>query len=87
MSETTLYLYEFDTTNFYWDERAKFYVSDKTEIPIAVTKYDNLFDELFKRNIEIRLMDNLWDFGEAVQKSSLKWSLCRMGYAIPKPIV
>jgi len=83
MAETTLYLYEFDPANFYWDERAGFYVSDKTEIPIGVTKYDDLFEELSKRNIEIRIMNNLWAFSETVTKSSLKRSLCRMNNAQP----
>jgi len=86
MTETTLYVYEFDATNFYFDEIAQFYVSDQTEIPISVTKYDDLFEELFKRDIEVRILNNLWGLAEAVQKSSLKWSLCRMGYARPKPL-
>lgn len=85
MSNTTLYVYEFDASNFYFDEVAGFYVSDKTEVPIAVVKYDNLFEEHFKRNTEIRMVDNLWHFGEKVKKSSLQWSLCRMGYAQTKP--
>ena len=84
MSETTLYVYEFDNANFYWDKCAQFYVSDQTEIPISVTKYENLYEELVKRNVEVRILNNLWELGEAVQKSSLKWSLCRMVNAIPK---
>lgn len=85
MANTTLYVYEFDDTNFYFDEIAGFYVSDQTEIPIAVVQYNHLFDELFKRNIEVRLINNLWPLAEEVKKSSLTWSLCRMGYAQPKP--
>ena len=56
MANATLYAYEFDTTNFYFDDTAQFYVSDKTEIPVSVTKYDNLFSELFKRDIEVRIL-------------------------------
>ena len=85
MSETTLYLYEFDTTNFYWDDTANFYVSDQTEIPISVTKYDDLFEELFNRNIEVRILNNLWGLADAVRNSTLHSSLCRMGYAKPRP--
>ena len=85
MLETTLYVYEFDTEHFYFDEAAGFYVSAHTEIPIGVTKYENLFEELFKRNVEVRILNNLWQLGESVQKTTLKWSLCRMGYAQPKP--
>jgi hypothetical protein len=84
MLDTTLYIYEFEIGNFYFDERAGFYVSDKTEIPISVTKHENLYEELFKKNVEVRIIDNLWSLGEAVQKSSLRWSLCRMHNAKPK---
>jgi len=87
MLDTTLYIYEFDITNFYLDERAGFYVSDKTEVPIFVSKHENLYGELFKRNVEVRILDNLWELGEAVKKSSLKWSLCRMANAKPKHTV
>ena len=85
MANTALYLYEFDTANFYFDDAASFYVSDKTEIPISVTRYDDLFGELFKRDIEVRILNNLWPLIEALQKSSLHCSLCRIGNAIPKP--
>ena len=84
MASTTLYAYEFDIANFYFDERAGFYVSDQTENPVSVTKYEDLFDELFKRDIEVRILNNLWGLVEAVEKSSLHLSLCRMGNAKPK---
>ena len=84
MLDTILYIYEFDIANFYFDERASFYVSDKTETPISVTKYENLYEELFKKKVEVRILDNLWELGEAVQQSSLAWSLCRMANAKPK---
>lgn len=85
MAATTLYMYEFDPSNFYFDETAGFYVSDKTEKPIAVVKYEDLFEELFSKNVEVRILNNLWELAEAIKKSSLKWSLCRMGNAQPKP--
>ena len=79
MLETTLYIYEFDIENFYLqDEIAGYYVSEHVEIPISVEKYDNIYSELFKRNVEIRILNNLINLGEAVKKSSLNWSLCRM---------
>ncbi|MCL2620066.1 MAG: hypothetical protein FWD97_03930 [Defluviitaleaceae bacterium] len=85
MLETTLYIYEFDTTSFYLqDECAGYYVSQQTEVPISVTKYNDLYEELFKRNVEVRLLDYLWDLGRSVQKSSLNWSLCRMANALPE---
>jgi hypothetical protein len=86
MAETTLYLYEFASSNFYFDAIAGFYVSDQTEIPIGVTAYDDLFAEQFKRNVEVRMLSSLWELGDAVKESSLQFSLCRMGYAKPRNI-
>lgn len=84
MSETVLYLYEFETENFYFDEVAGFYVSDKTEVPKGVTRIENLFQAQIDKNVEIRLVNNLWQLAEEVKESTLTWSLCRMGYAQPK---
>lgn len=81
MAQTTLYLYEFDPANFYFDDVAQFYVSDQTEAPIGVTRYDDLFEELFRRDVEVRVLNNLWGLAEAVRGSSLHVSLCRMGNA------
>lgn len=84
MADTTLYVYEFNPANFYFDEQAGFYVSDQTETPIAVTRYDDLFEELFKRNIEIRMINNLWAFADSVKNSTLQFSICRMINAQPR---
>ena len=84
MLETSLYIYEFDRVNFYlMDESAGYYVSEQIEIPVSVTKYDNLYEELFRKDVEVRILNNLWELSEAVQKSSLHWSLCRMMNAKP----
>ena len=84
ISQTSLYLYEFDTSNFYLqDEAAGYFVSEKTEIPIAKTKLDNLFFELFSRNVEVRILNYLWHLSELVKESTLNWSLCRMRNAKP----
>lgn len=45
----------------------------------------DLFGELLKRNVEIRITDNLWDIADDVQASTLNWSLCRMANAKPRP--
>jgi len=82
MLETSLYIYEFETTNFsLQDEVAGYYVSEQTEEPISVKKYDDLYKELFERNVEVRIVDNLWHLARLVQESSLSWSLCRMANA------
>ena len=82
MLETTLYVYEFDPAHF--RPGGGFFVSERTETPIAVTRYDDLYGELFRRDIEVRVVDNLWKIGEAVKESTLTWSLCRMANAKPK---
>jgi len=86
MLKTRLFLYEFNPQNFYLqDEIAGYYVSERTETPIAVTEVSDLFGALFERNIEVRILNNLWPLGDAVQKSTLNWSLCRMRNAAPRP--
>lgn len=83
--KTRLYLYEFDALNFrLQDSCAGYYVSEKTEKPISVTQVDHLFEELFARNVELRMLNNLWFLGDTVQKSTLSWSLCRMRNAKPR---
>lgn len=80
MKSTTLYLYEVNDTNFYLqDSIAGYYVSEKEEIPINKIAINDLFDELFKRKIEIRLIPNLFKLCEEIKETSLKWSMCRMG--------
>lgn len=83
MLTATLYIYELDPTNFY--PGGGFYVSEQTEIPISMTKYENLYEELFKRNVEVRILDYLWELAEAVKNSTLQFSLCCMAYAKQKP--
>ncbi|MCL2215686.1 MAG: hypothetical protein FWB91_01570 [Defluviitaleaceae bacterium] len=79
MAKTRLFVYEFDSANFYLqDQIAGFYVSECVEMPVSVAKIDDLFSALFERCVEIRILDNLWPLGNAVQKSTLNWSLCRM---------
>lgn len=84
MASTTLYVYEFDTANFYFDDCAGFYVSDQTEKPISAIRYNDLFEELFIRNVEIRMINNLWNLADEIKKSTLKYSICDMANAQPR---
>ena len=85
IKNTTLYLYEFDTENFILqDDIAGYYVAKTTQYPKARTEVSDLFSQLILRKVEIRIVDNLWDIADAVKKSSLNWSLCRMANAIPR---
>ena len=85
MKDTTLYLYEFDTSDFeLQDEIAGYYISKTPQVPIAKHKVIDMFSELMARNVEIRVVDNLWDIADRIKSSTLNWSLCRMKNAKPK---
>lgn len=85
MQSTSIYAYEFNTADFcIQDDNAGYYVAQAVQVPIAKYKFDNLFEELIKRNVEIRIADNLWQIADKVQASTLNWSLCRMDFAQPR---
>ncbi len=85
MKNTALYLYEFDPEGFeLQDEIAGYYIAKTTQVPIGKNRIDDLFAELFLRGVEVRIVDNLWDIYERVRKSTLNWSMCRMGFAQEK---
>ena len=85
MKDTTLYLYEFDISNFeLQDEIAGYYVSKVPQIPKAKHQISNLFSELLTRNIVVRIVDDLWDIVDKIQSSTLNWSLIKMKNAKAK---
>jgi hypothetical protein len=85
MLNTTLYIYEFDPANFVLqDDVAGYYVSNKTEVPIGVTRIDNLFAALFERNVEVRILPSLWDLRDKIVNSTLGFSFCRMRNALTR---
>ena len=85
MMETSLYLYEFNPQHFtLQDNVAGYYVSSDIQVPIAKHVINDLFAELFLHNVELRVLDNLLDFGEKIKQTSFNWSICRMAYAKPK---
>lgn len=82
MINTTLYLYEFDTSNFYLEDRcAGYYVSEKSQVPIDKFVINDLFGELIRKKVEVRIVDNLWDICDKIKETSFNWSMCRMGFA------
>lgn len=86
MLSATLYLYEFSTEDFaLQDAAAGYYVAKNKQIPIAKYEINDLFSQLMARNVEIRIVDHLWDIADRVKESTLEWSLCRMGFAQPRP--
>lgn len=85
MINTQLYLYEFNTKYFtLQDENAGYYISERTQIPIKQIVVKDLFSELFKYQVELRVVDHLWDISDQIQKTTLNWSMCRMRFAKPK---
>ncbi|MGE7112121.1 DUF6886 family protein [Lysinibacillus sp. NPDC047702] len=85
MKNTTLYLYEFDIHGFtLQDQVAGYYTSETTQLPIAKFEVENLFEELFKLHVEVRVVDSLWDIYDNIQKTTLNWSMCRMRFAQPR---
>lgn len=79
MQNTTLYLYEFNASEFtLLDENAGYFISEKKQIPIHRIEVADLYAEQFRRNVELRLVDNLRDISHEIQETTLNWSLCRM---------
>lgn len=84
ITDITLYCYEFDAADFtLLDECAGYYISYKPAEPISVTIITDVVTELLKRNIELRFMPSIINFGKAVSNSSLNFSLIRMRNAKP----
>jgi len=87
MLACTLYIYEFDPAGFVLqDDIAGYYVSTQAQTPIGVTRIDDIYGALFARNVEVRLLDNLWPMERAVKQSTLRWSICDFALAQPKNI-
>lgn len=85
MRSSTLYLYEFDTKDFeLQDAAAGYYVAKTKQMPTAKHILTDLFSELIRRNVELRIVENLWDIADRVKSSTLDWSLCRMAFAKPR---
>ena len=85
VQNTTLYVYEFSPNDFeLLDPVAGYYIARNTQRPIGKTVICDLLGELRSRNIEVRFEEGLWEIAEAVKRSSLDWSLCRMANAAPK---
>ena len=85
MTKASLYIYELDAITFYKADGPGYYISEQTQIPLSVTKVDNLFEQLFEKNVEVRILPNLHQFKEAVMQSTVRGGMMRTGLAQPKP--
>ncbi|MCA0174259.1 DUF6886 family protein [Bacillus sp. RAR_GA_16] len=85
ITNTPLYLYEFNPETFYLqDDNAGYYVSERTQVPMNKMKIKNPLQELFRRQVEVRFVDLLWDSYDEIQQTTFHWSMCRMRYAKPR---
>jgi hypothetical protein len=80
---SALYCYEFEPGNFTClDEVAGYYISYGQEIPVSRRRIDDIFGELLKGDVELRVLPELWTLANAVKDSSLSFSLIRMRNAV-----
>ncbi len=85
MKTTSLYLYEFDSNGFtLQDDIAGYYTSELTQMPIHVSEINDIAKALLERNVELRIVDSLWEIHDKIQTTSLNWSMCRMRFAQPR---
>lgn len=85
LKNTKLYLYEFDSREFILqDDNAGYYISERAQMPIAIFELDDVYQALLVRNVELRIVDSLWDIYDEIQQTTLNWSMCRMRFAQPR---
>ncbi len=83
--QATIYLYELPVPAFALvDEGAAHYVSETAVMPLGVSRIDDLFGELARRDVELRLTPSLWPLRDVVLASSLQFSFIRMRHARPR---
>lgn len=81
---TTLYAYEFRPDDFWLhDATARYYLSEREQIPIAQTTIANPLRALVGEGVEVRITPSLWELRERVYRSSLAWGFIRMRNAAP----
>ena len=66
------------------DECAGYYVSRMAVSAESVKVFDDLIIEIARREVELRIMSNLWQLHDAVYESSLQFSMIRMRNALPR---
>jgi uncharacterized protein DUF6886 len=66
------------------DTCAGYYVSRLPVVPTQVDVIDDAIGELRRRNVELRIVSNLWPLRDAVASSTLLFSIIRMRNALPR---
>lgn len=80
-----LYCYSLPAETFeLFDECAGYFVSRAPVIPARMEVFDDLLAELRRRDVELRIVPNLWPLRDAVAASTLRFSMIRMRNARPR---
>lgn len=75
----TLHVYSFPCAPFECiDAGAGYYVSSQSVLPIECHTHSDILNELSKRNVELRIVKDLWPLHNDVANSSLEFSMIRM---------
>jgi hypothetical protein len=85
VEQTTLYCYRLPPTTFECiDAGAGYYVSREAVSPTGVDLVVNPRNELERRGVELRVLNELWPLHDAIAASSLVFSMIRMRNAEPR---
>jgi hypothetical protein len=85
MQRTCLYRYAMPEETFeMFDAGAGHAISRLPVVPRAVTRIENLLEELMQHDVELRVMPSLWPLSDVVIASSLQFSNIRMRHAAPR---
>lgn len=82
---TTLYVYEFPTAGFALaDAAAGYHVARRAVEPLGCTRVDDLVAELLRRDVELRLVPDLWPLRDEIAASTREFSIIRFRNARPR---
>jgi len=80
-----LFIYELPAHSFeLLDASAGYWVSRVPAEPTSVTELRQPLCEIARRGVELRIVPHLWDFRDAVVRSSLDFSIIRMRKAVSR---
>lgn len=87
MRRCRLYCYHLPGETFECvDECAGYFVSRLAVTPTRVDVFDDPISELQRREVDVRVLANLWPLRDAVVVSSLQFSIIRMRNALPRSL-
>lgn len=85
MRDAVLWIYEFEPSGFEKsDAGGGLYITGEPAVPFSKVCVTDIFDELFRRGVEVRITEDLWPLAESLKYSTLDSVFCRMENANPK---